>query len=229
MFDPKNKLNSNLNNASKKSVVSCRRVDSVFRRSKIIEKKVEGISETKTDIITENKIKTEVDDNKRLFLKVAGMAGLGLAASALFPKGAEAYVSGSTPTSNVVGVKDHDNLRIDPTKEQQLPAALTTSGNLKVAVLDSLPTGTNTIGSVNLMDVVVLLKSLLNVIANPSYVDKSANQMRVQATLSSGTVTTVTTVATVTGMTNVDSYQGKLLMINNNNNAWANVVRTRIS
>jgi hypothetical protein len=46
-----------------------------------------------------------VDDKKRLFLKVASVAGLGIAASAIFPNSADAYVAGSTPTSNVVGLR----------------------------------------------------------------------------------------------------------------------------
>ena len=70
-------------------------------------------------------------------------------------------------------------------------------------------------------ELINVLRNILNAIANPSYVDKSANAIRNQ--VQSGTVTTVT------GLTNIDSYQGKLLMINSNINAWANCCRSRIS
>jgi hypothetical protein len=90
--------------------------------TKFTEKKIEKIPEVKAEIINEEVMKdseegSSVDDSKRLFFKMAGVAGLGLAASALFPKGADAYVAGSTPTSNVVGLKDSTNTRIDPAKE----------------------------------------------------------------------------------------------------------------
>lgn len=58
-----------------------------------------------------------VDSKKRDFLKVAGVVGLGLVASQVFPKKAEAYVLGSSPTSGVVGLKNAANTRIDPALE----------------------------------------------------------------------------------------------------------------
>jgi len=62
---------------------------------------------------------SEVDDQKRLFLKLAGLVGLGVAGSALFPSKAGAYVAGSTPTSNVVGLKNSSNTRINPATEEK--------------------------------------------------------------------------------------------------------------
>lgn len=59
----------------------------------------------------------DVENKKRTFLKFAGAAGLGAAASLLVPGRAEALVFGSTPASNVVGLKDSANARIDPAKE----------------------------------------------------------------------------------------------------------------
>jgi len=144
MVKSKNSLNLKpKENTSKKIVYSRLHVDGILRKEKIqnidtkdlknkslpsiettkfIEKKVEKIPEVKAEIINEEVMKeseegSSIDDNKRLFFKVAGVAGLGLAASALFPKGADAYVAGSTPTSNVVGLKDHLNTRIDPAQE----------------------------------------------------------------------------------------------------------------
>lgn len=71
------------------------------------------------------------------------------------------------------------------------------------------------------------LRKLLVSIANPNYVDKSANQVRVQ--VNTGSLSGVTTVTTVAGLTNIDSYQGKLLMVGINSDAWANTCRRLIS
>ncbi len=61
--------------------------------------------------------KGATDEGKRLFLRLAGVAGLGVVAATVFPKTADAYVMGSAPTSAVVGVKDSSNARIDPATE----------------------------------------------------------------------------------------------------------------
>jgi predicted methyltransferase MtxX (methanogen marker protein 4) len=66
--------------------------------------------------------KEEIDDKKRSFMKVAGVIGAGALATTLLPRKAEALVFGSTPASNVVGLKKIDNTRIDPAQE--------TGGNL---------------------------------------------------------------------------------------------------
>jgi hypothetical protein len=69
----------------------------------------------------EELVKNVKDFDKRAFLKVLGVAGLGLAATSLFPKKADALVSGSTPTSNVVGLKNNanPNVRINPATEDK--------------------------------------------------------------------------------------------------------------
>jgi len=59
----------------------------------------------------------EADSSKRMFMKIAGVAGLGLAASSLLPHKADALVFGSTPAANIVGIKDSTNARINPAKE----------------------------------------------------------------------------------------------------------------
>jgi len=81
-------------------------------------------TENKDFISEKNENAEVVDDNKRLFLKVAGVAGLGMAASTLFPKSVDAYVAGSTPTSNVVGLKDDSNTRINPATEETLASII---------------------------------------------------------------------------------------------------------
>jgi hypothetical protein len=60
------------------------------------------------------------DGNKRMFLKALGIAGVGLAASQLLPKKAEALVMGSTPSSSVVGVKNSSNQRVNPATDESL-------------------------------------------------------------------------------------------------------------
>jgi hypothetical protein len=74
------------------------------------------------------------------------------------------------------------------------------------------------------IDIMYALRNLMQVMANPGYLNKSSNALWVVP--NGGTVGTVTT---VTGLTNIDGYQGKLLVINQNNSAWASVVRSRIS
>jgi len=60
------------------------------------------------------------DANKRAFLKVAGVAGLGVLATSVLPQQAQGYVLGSAPTSGVIGVKDSTNTRINPATEESL-------------------------------------------------------------------------------------------------------------
>jgi len=60
------------------------------------------------------------DNQRRSFLKIAGIAGLGVVASTMLPKNAEAYVLGSTPSASVVGVKNSSNTRINPATEETI-------------------------------------------------------------------------------------------------------------
>jgi hypothetical protein len=84
-------------------------------------------------VLDTKKEKNAVDANRRMFLKIAGITGLGVAASAFFPKQANAYVAGSTPTSNVVGAKDASNVRINPAKEDGNLATIKTNTDPFVA------------------------------------------------------------------------------------------------
>lgn len=69
-----------------------------------------------------------------------------------------------------------------------------------------------------------LIRSLIRMLMNPAWVDKTQNRMRATVAIESGTVTTVTT---VTGMTNIDSQQGRIMVLPIAVNAWANLVRSR--
>jgi len=72
------------------------------------------------------------DPKKRVFLRLAGMAGLGVIAAAFLPGRAQALVLGSSPTSGVVGVKDDSNVRINPATEESLQDLLTGQGVSKL-------------------------------------------------------------------------------------------------
>jgi hypothetical protein len=84
------------------------------------------------------------DQGKRTFLKVAGIAGVGLAVSLFSPKKAHALIMGSSPTTGVVGVKNAANTRINPATEETLDEVLKKTdltfdtGSLQVKVT-SLP------------------------------------------------------------------------------------------
>jgi len=88
------------------------------------------------------------DKTRRIFLKAAGIAGASLVATLLFPKKAEAFVMGSSPTTGVVGVKDSTNARINPATEETVSSLLKTTdltfdaGSLEVKIT-SLPSGSS--------------------------------------------------------------------------------------
>jgi hypothetical protein len=81
-------------------------------------------------------------------------------------------------------------------------------------------------------DAYLLLLRLLNALRSPAGFDRSLDRQRNTAIIESGTVTTVTTVttcATVTNLSQIDTLQGRLLVINQNVSAWHSCVRSRIS
>lgn len=145
MVNSKNSLNLKKDkNTFKKSISSRPQVDGISKKNRLLEvgdsvnnslliKKENKIIPKKVETIVEPVFdKSSIDDNKRMFLKVAGVAGLGLAASALFPKSADAYVTGSTPTSNVVGLKDATNTRINPATDETLNSLISGQGVTKL-------------------------------------------------------------------------------------------------
>lgn len=84
------------------------------------------------EINQNNTTEAHSDENKRNFLKIAGIAGAGIVASQLLPKEANALVMGSTPSSSVVGIKDDSNTRINPATEETLGSLLTGQGVTKL-------------------------------------------------------------------------------------------------
>ncbi len=68
------------------------------------------------------------DGDKRLFLKALGVAGVGLVASQVLPKNAEALVMGGTPSTGVVGVRNASNTRINPATLESVQSLLVGNG-----------------------------------------------------------------------------------------------------
>lgn len=105
-----------------------------------------------------------------------------------------------------------------------------TNGSQKTQIVDSnnktiVPT---TPTDIQLSELIPVLRSLITAIANPSYVDKSANAIRNQ--VQSGTITTVSTVTNMTNLNgNFGSFQADHLQRMDNKVAWATTVRNLIT
>ena len=69
------------------------------------------------------------------------------------------------------------------------------------------------------------VKLLFQVMANPPWVDKTANQLRAQVT---GSISTVTTVTTAASVTNFGTYPAQQGIIDQNRAAWAVLTRSKI-
>jgi hypothetical protein len=74
-----------------------------------------------------------------------------------------------------------------------------------------------------------LISRMLLYLDSPRGYDKSIQRERVTAILESGTVTTVTTVATVTTLANIDGYNARMQILDQNRTSWAQCVRARIT
>lgn len=87
----------------------------------------------KSDIESLDEVVKNVSDNdKRFFLKVLGATGLGLVATAVLPKKADALVMGGTPSTSVMGVKNASNTRVNPATEETVASLLTGQGITKL-------------------------------------------------------------------------------------------------
>lgn len=105
-------------------------------------------------------------------------------------------------------------------------ASMSSSDALQIWV----DTGTDypvTIDQLN--DCLNVLRNALYLISNPSYLDKSANQIRAQITGTISTLTTCNTVNTVTTLTNMGGYTATMNAFDNNQSAWALTSRPTIA
>ncbi len=87
------------------------------------------------------------DEKKRLFLKSAAVIAAGLFATTLFPKRAEALVLGSGAGSNVIGVKNAANARVNPATAEDIAALLAGNSVLKKTLVISNSGTVHTPGS----------------------------------------------------------------------------------
>lgn len=158
------------------------------------------------------------DPMKRTFLRLAGVAGLGIIASQLLPKNANAYVMGGAPTSNVVGVKDSTDARIDPATEATLALIQAKTANLTFDGSNNLLTSSSGGGAVTVKDTtntqinpatddsVILLRRILKQVDSLGVVDSAQRQKMTLDSITSGlTLSTVTAVGTVTTVTTVST------------------------
>lgn len=91
------------------------------------------IASLKIPSVISKKTDAEIgDQNKRTFLKLLGIAGVGLVASQVIPKKAHALVMGGTPATSTVGVKNTSNTRVNPATEESLQSLLTGQGVNKI-------------------------------------------------------------------------------------------------
>ena len=72
------------------------------------------------------------DSDKRSFIKLLGIAGVGLAASQLIPSKAEALIMGGTPSASTIGVKNANNTKINPATEETLQGLISGQNVLKI-------------------------------------------------------------------------------------------------
>jgi hypothetical protein len=81
----------------------------------------------------DNFLKENIEDSdKRSFLKILGIAGVGIAASQLIPSKAEALIMGGTPSASTIGVKNASNAKINPATDESLQALITGQGVSKL-------------------------------------------------------------------------------------------------
>jgi hypothetical protein len=81
-------------------------------------------------------------------------------------------------------------------------------------------------------DTAMLLTRMLNYLNSPMGYDKSLQRQRGTVVVESGTVTTVsavTTVGTLTTLSNLDGYNARMQILDQNRVAWAQCVRARIT
>lgn len=93
-----------------------------------------------------------------------------------------------------------------------------------------VPSGTiQDAGAEPQQDMILLLTRMLNYLNSPMGYDKSLQRQRGTVLVESGTITAVTTVGTLTTLSNIDGYNARMQILDQNRVAWAQCVRTRIT
>lgn len=135
-----------------------------------------------------------------------------------------------------LGIGD-DGVAVDVSASNPLPITAATplsvtgpltDAELRLSPLEVVDTAT----AESQQSMIVLLTRMLNYLNSPMGYDKSLQRQRGTMVLESGTVTTVTTVTTVgavTSLNNMDGYNARMVVLDQNRSAWAQCVRARIS
>jgi hypothetical protein len=161
-------------------------------------------------------------------------------------------ITASTPLAVTGGLTDAE-LRATPvpvdgplTDAELRASAVAVTGGLTDAQLRAAPIDVelvasslssplqviDTVADESAQSMILLLTRMLNYLNAPMGYDKSLQRQRGTVTVESGTVTTVTTVTTVgavTTLNNIDGYNGRMQILDNNRVAWAQCVRARIT
>lgn len=87
----------------------------------------------------------------------------------------------------------------------------------------------DTVADESAQNMILLLTRMLNYLNAPMGYDKSLQRQRVTAVVESGTVTTVSTLNDLTRLNNLEAYNARMLVLDNNRVAWAQCVRSRIT
>ena len=124
------------------------------------------------------------EDKKRMFLKMAGIAGLGAVASFLIPKRADALVFGSAPSSNIVGVKNISNAPINPATQETVASMQANTADIQTQV-DKLKFNGNNLEVISTLDPssVVGVKNVSGTQINPATDDTSLQIAATASTL----------------------------------------------
>lgn len=129
--------------------------------------------------------------------------------------------AGATVATEEVGGVHHQRMLME-----------TSVDGIPTDVSDANPLPTNDVESRG------LLMRILQMLMAPLGYDKSLQRQRGTVVVESGTVTTVSTVTTVTTVTtcaavtslnNLDGYNARMQILDNNRSAWAQCVRARIT
>lgn len=165
-----------------------------------------------TEVVKKTQVNTESENKKRVFLKLAGAVGLSAVAALIVPRKADALVFGSTPASNVVGLKDDLNNKISPATEGTLATikADTTKfkfdgENLKVinggtggnvGIIDKTSTQINPASE----DAVIYLRRIVKLLESSATVDYANRQKVIVEGMPAITGAVTMTGTTITGM-----------------------------
>lgn len=194
------------------------------------------------------------DFDKRTFLKVLGMAGLGLVGASLFPKKADALIIGNQSTSGTISLKNVAGNKINPAKEDGNLATLAGKDFATETTLVGIKSGTDNLSTIktntdkftfigdSLKTIaaggsdIVGLKDITNTQINPAtddaivYLRRMVKLMESQATVDSGnrqriSIDATTVTQPVSGTVTVASITNLATLSGQNQQMYQDVAR----